>query len=90
MAIGADALPAFQPILAQKGVLDDAALRNDLVRLASETLRGNPNIGAWLLQCSDLPPYAAAVQQETRRPVFDMIGLIHHVHDALCRNSIDA
>jgi aspartate/glutamate racemase len=88
VAIGADALPAFQPILAQEGALDDAALRSGLVGLACETMRAHPNIGAWLLQCSDLPPYAAAIRQATRRPVFDMVALIDHVREALCRNSI--
>jgi hypothetical protein len=88
VAIGADSLPAFQPILAQQGSLDDAALRSGLVGLARETMRSHPNIGAWLLQCSDLPPYAAAIRQATGRPVFDMVGLIYHVRDTLCRNSI--
>lgn len=87
VAIGADTLPAFQPILAQQGALDDAALRDGLVRLACGTMRAHPNIGAWLLQCSDLPPYAAAIHQATHRPVFDMVALIHHVRDALCGNS---
>jgi hypothetical protein len=85
VAIGADAVSAFQPILAQEGKLDDASLRAGLVDLVAATLRAHPAIGAWLLQCSDLPPYAAAIQRATGRPVFDMVTLIRHVHDVVRR-----
>jgi hypothetical protein len=88
VAIGADALPAFQPILTQRGALDDGVLRNEVTRLACETVRTHPEIGAWLLQCSDLPPYAPAIRNATGRPVFDMVALIDHVHQALCGNSL--
>jgi hypothetical protein len=84
VGIGADAVPAFQPILSQEGVLDDIALREGIVSLACATVRAHPKIGAWLLQCSDLPPYAGAICKATDRPVFDMVKLIHHVHGALC------
>jgi hypothetical protein len=36
-----------------------------------------------LLECSDLPPYSAAVQRATGRPVFDWIGFINLVHHAV-------
>ena len=39
-------------------------------------------IGTILLECSDLPPYAQAVQAVTGRPVFDFNSMIHHVERA--------
>jgi Asp/Glu/hydantoin racemase len=86
VAIGADALPAFRPIAEQAGVLDDLGLRDSLVELVRASLRDHPRIGAWLLQCSDLPPYAAAIQRATGLPVFDMVTLIRHLHEASDRH----
>ena len=82
VALGADTLEAFEPILAQRGALDSVALERGVVDLAVAALRRDSAIGAWLLQCSDLPPYARAIHAATGVPVFDMISLIYHVHDA--------
>lgn len=83
VAIGAEALPAFQPILAQTGELDSRALEAELVTLARQTLAAQPSIGAWLIQCSDLPPYAASLRRATGLPVFDMVTLIEHIGTAM-------
>jgi hypothetical protein len=44
----------------------------------------------WLIQCSDLPPYAAAIQRATGLPVFDMVTLIDHVRAALKRRPFES
>ena len=85
VAIGADGLATFQPILKQAGTLDSAALGTALGDLARASLRRNPRIGAWLLQCSDLPPYATLIQSATGLPVFDMWTLIYHLFEASAR-----
>lgn len=85
VAVGADRLPAFGPILAQQTTFDSSALEAEITSLAAETLREHPDIGAWLLQCSDLPPYAAAIQRVTKLPLFDMCTLIEHIHRAVAR-----
>ena len=36
-------------------------------------LADHPNIGAFLLECSNMPPYAAAIHRHTGKPVFDNI-----------------
>jgi len=45
----------------------------------------HPEIGAWLLQCSELPVYAAKIQQQTGLPVFDQSVLIEHLHQVVSR-----
>lgn len=85
VALGAEDIPAFRPVLTQSGDLDSAALERGVVELARGAVGREPQIAAWLLQCSDLPPYAAAIQMATRRPVFDMSLLIEHVHRAARR-----
>jgi len=46
-----------------------------------------PEIGAWLLQCSELPVYAAKLQQLTGLPVFDQSLLIEHLYQVVNRKS---
>jgi hypothetical protein len=85
VAIGADCIGAFGSILSQAPDLDSDALGVGLVSLCEATLQREPSIGAWLLQCSDLPPYAFSIQEATGLPVFDMVTLIDHLHTAFHR-----
>lgn len=82
VAISACDVPAFAPILEQRAGLDGEALERELVELLVDARRRYPEIGAWLLQCSDLPPFRAAIQHATGRPVFDMTLLIEHLEQA--------
>lgn len=75
--------PAFQPIRHSILPLDNGALIDDLSALSSELCQEHPEIGAILLECSDLPPYAADIQAATGRPVYDFITLINWVHQAV-------
>ncbi len=45
----------------------------------------NENVKAIMLQCSDLPPFAAEIQQHFGLPVFDMTGLIEWLHGSVVR-----
>lgn len=82
VAVGVNTLKSFEPILNQCGTLNSEVLRRGVTSLSRKTLRRHPQIGAWLLQCSDLPPYAWDIQNATNRPVFDAVSLAHHVYSA--------
>lgn len=77
--------PAFAPIRWGKTELDNGALIDDLRGLAAEQVRAHPEIGAILLECSDLPPYSADIQQATGLPVFDFITLINWARQAVAQ-----
>lgn len=83
VALGMDASPAFLPVLRAAGSIDSTALRHATLDVVRSGLRAEPRIGAWLLQCSDLPPYAAAIREATGLAVFDMIGMIRRIHEAI-------
>lgn len=83
VTLGAEDLPSFRPILEQQGTLDSSALERELVEMAVQAAKSDSTIGAWLLQCSDLPPYSARIQRATGLPVFDMISLVEHLGSAL-------
>ena len=63
--------------------MDNGALTRDLMALGKKIREEHPETGAILLECSDLPPYAWAVQRASGLPVYDFITLIRWVHSAV-------
>ncbi len=83
---GMENQPEFRgAILEEKGTLDSSKIEAEVVGVARALVEKNPEVGAILLECSDLPPYAHAVQACTGLPVFDFITMIEYVHGALVR-----
>ena len=82
---GAQDLPEFRNILECTGQLNSRKLELELVSHVKKMVGENPEIGAILLECSDMPPYAWAIQNATRLPVFDYITLINWVYGAVVR-----
>jgi hypothetical protein len=71
--------------LIETGEVDVDAVEAEMVETAREMVAEDPSIGAFLFECSDMPPYSAAVQEATGLPVFDWIGFINYVHHAVVR-----
>ncbi len=63
--------------------LDVEAARAEHVRVARRLLGEHPDVGAIVLECTNMPPYAADIQRETGLPVFDIVSLVTLVHGAL-------
>jgi hypothetical protein len=63
--------------------LDVDLAREEHVRVARRLVAEHPDVGAIVLECTNMPPYTADVQRETGRPVFDIASLVRFVHDAL-------
>ena len=70
-------------VLEEVGTLDADLVEREVVEAALEVQAQHPDVGAILLECSDLPPYSGAVQAATGLPVFDWIGFINYVHQAV-------
>ena len=66
-------------VIDAKGTLDSDLMTQETVRTTSQMMRDHPNIGAILLECSQLPPYAYAVQAAIGLPVFDFITMIDYL-----------
>jgi Asp/Glu/hydantoin racemase len=43
----------------------------------------HPDVGAIVLECTNMPPYTADIQRETGLPVFDIVSLVNMVHAGL-------
>jgi hypothetical protein len=63
--------------------LDVDLAREEHVRVARRFVADHPDIGAIVLECTNMPPYTADIQRETGRPVFDIVSLVTMVHGAL-------
>lgn len=72
-----------QAILEEKGTLDSALMEQEVVAVARDLVLRYADIGPILLECSDLPPFAHAVQAAVGRPVFDFITMIRYLHSTL-------
>ena len=59
------------------------AAREEHVRVARRLVGEHPDLGAIVLECTNMPPYAADIQRETGLPVFDIVSLVTMVHGAL-------
>ncbi|MDR1796542.1 MAG: aspartate/glutamate racemase family protein [Clostridiales Family XIII bacterium] len=75
----------FSAVVKMTGGFDNGAARQEVVGAARKLVARDPDIGAILLECSDMPPYAAVIQAETGLPVFDFITLIRWMHDAVAQ-----
>ncbi|MCB0883905.1 MAG: aspartate/glutamate racemase family protein, partial [Propionibacteriaceae bacterium] len=76
--------PEFSCIIEGRGSFDNDGVQNEVVSLAKR-LCEDDQVGAVLLECSDLPPYAAAIQSAVGRPVFDFTTLIKWLHNAVAQ-----
>lgn len=63
--------------------LDVARFRDEVVGVARELATECQDVGAIVLECTDLPPMAAAIRRATGLPVFDIVTVTIMVHEAI-------
>jgi hypothetical protein len=73
----------YPTIISGGDVLDVARAETEVVEVATDAIARDPAIGPFVLECTNLPPYAAAVQAATGRPVFDAVTLITWLRNAV-------
>lgn len=79
--------PEFREVMleARRDELDAARLRDEVLAVTKQLISTSPDIGAILFECTDLAPFAYAVQEQTGLPVFDIVTLTELVHHSLTR-----
>lgn len=83
-----DSVPFRQAVVEETGFLDASEIEQAVVLRALE-LKQESSIGALLLECSLLPPYAAAVQEAVELPVFDYVTMIDYVYSSVVKRRFD-
>lgn len=93
-AVGADAIPLViagletqkeltRVLIDNEPELDVQQAEADMVHVARRLVTDHPEVGAIVLECTNMPPYASAVQQATGLPIFDIVTLTRWVYQAL-------
>jgi hypothetical protein len=78
---GMESEPHFrEAILEECGFLDSDLLEEECVDAARRLQEETPDLGALVLECSLMPPYAQAIQEATRLPTFDFVTLIDYFY----------
>lgn len=67
--------------------LEREKIEKEIIEIGKKLVRQNPRVGAIVFECTNLPPYAKALQEAIGIPVFDIVTLINMVYEALERNS---
>ena len=60
--------------------LDVDLQRREIVEITRNAVIRHPDIGALLLECSQLPTFSADIQEAVNLPVFDYIGFIDMIY----------
>ena len=66
-----------------KKTINPEKMQAEVVQAAQDLIAQYPDIGVFVFECSDIPPFAREVARVTGRPVFDFIGLAHMVARAI-------
>jgi len=77
--VGYTKIREFEP---EKRLIEEEKLT---VYIAQKLVTRHPDIGAIVFECTHLPPSAAAVQQATGLPVFDVTTLLNFAYNAIVR-----
>ena len=68
--------------------MDVDKARDENVKVAKELIKENPDVGAIVLECTNMPPYAKAIQEAVQLPVFDIFTLTDMVYHSLVKKEI--
>ncbi len=82
---GMDDKEEFMKIIYNELDLNVEKVEAEVVEVAKELVSKNPDVGAIVFECTNLPPFARAVQEATNLPIFDIVTLTNMVHDTVVR-----
>ncbi|MCG8640894.1 MAG: aspartate/glutamate racemase family protein [Desulfobacterales bacterium] len=74
-------------ILEDRLEMDVDKCRQEHVKIAKQLVDENPDVGAIVLECTNMPPYSRDIQETTGLPVFDIVTLVNLVHHALVKKT---
>ncbi|NDP40722.1 MAG: aspartate/glutamate racemase family protein [Rhodoferax sp.] len=63
--------------------VDLDVIEQEVLGTARRALDAHPGIRAFVLECTDLPPYSAAIRRQSGLPVFDFITMVNYLHSTI-------
>ncbi len=70
-------------IRAEKLDMDVALAERDILEAGLALVAAHPEVGAIVLECTNMPPYARALREAVGMPVFDIVSMIEWFHAGL-------
>lgn len=70
-------------IIGNESSMDVAAAEQDILEAGAALVGANPGVGAVLLECTNMAPYARALSEHVARPVYDIYSFITWFHAGL-------
>ena len=88
---GMEDQPEFREVMleARRDELDAGRLEREVLSVVGRLAGENPDMGALVIECTDLVPFAHAIQARIGLPVFDIVTLTEMVHRSLARKPFD-
>ncbi|MCR4442283.1 MAG: aspartate/glutamate racemase family protein [Peptococcaceae bacterium] len=84
---GMDDAPEFTgAFIDGKPDLDVEKCRQEMIEAAKGLKTKHPRVGAIVMECTNMPPFAKAVQEAVNLPVFDAVTLINYVYSVVVRH----
>ena len=59
-------------LIKQNAPYSHSDIENELVQTARQLLKERPDVGAILLECTQMPPFADAIQRALQLPIYDV------------------
>src|SRR5262249_34142519 len=82
--VGTDGGREFsRAILGDEPTLDVAAAEQDILDAGDQLVARHPEVGAVVLECTNMTPYAAALRQHLRLPVYSIYSFVTWFHAGL-------
>jgi hypothetical protein len=78
-----DALEFSAVFLKGKASLSESQCRLEMAKTTNQLMREHPDVGAIVLECTNMPPYAETVRQVTGLPVFDAVTMVNHAYSLI-------
>lgn len=84
--VGMEAAQEFSAVfVGGQSTLDETECRHEMRSIAKLLVHNHPDVGAIVLECTNMPPYTDTVRQATGLPVFDAVTLVNHAYSTVQR-----
>lgn len=82
--IGMEDTQEFRAVfIGGKATLDAPKCRQEMQSATEQMMRRHPDVGAIVLECTNMPPYSDTVRRVTGLPVFDAVTMVDHAFHVL-------
>jgi len=86
--IGMDDTEEFAAVFIEgKETVDVEKCRREMLSATEKLIDSHPEVGAIVLECTNMPPYAKDIQKTSGRPVFDVVTMINYAYTTVVKQS---